>query len=428
MTRLEIKWPDELSEQVRAARGRLERSGDALRAMSLEDRLQSIARVLEDWTAPNSSWRRELAIAFADETPFHEDTVREGLDAALRAWRPDELVDCARRELASVLQSNSLDLSPFGWTAVLAGGGIPMPTMLSALLPLILGSPVLLRETSNDRVTASFVKRSLKARDETVARAFEHIAFPANDIALDVLLEAPCVVATGSDETIRSISSRLRPNQRFVAYGHRFSIGVLGPAFEIDGGSIQQIAEGFALDVARWDQSGCLSPIVIYLVGVESPAQRKMAHEIATALERISGRMPRGEISTAVAASHANERNEARMRQASSETMLFEGEDYTVVLEVDAQPRPAPLYRFLRIMPVDSLDALERTLVPFGHHLSNVAIAGFSADGFRTLQRRLVRFGASRSTRPGRLQTPPIDWPHDGMPLFTPLARFTQSE
>ncbi len=428
MTRLEIKWPDELSEQVRAARGRLERSGEALRAMSLEDRLQSIARVLEDWTAPNSAWRRELATAFADETPFHEDTVREGLDAALRAWRPDELVECARRELASILQSNSLDLSPFDWTAVLAGGGIPMPTMLSALLPLVLGSPVLLRETSNDRVTASLVKRSLKARDETVARAFEHIAFPANDIALDVLFEAPCVVATGSDETIRSISSRLRPNQRFVAYGHRFSIGVLGPALDIEGGSIQQIAEGFALDVARWDQSGCLSPIVIYLVGVESSAQRKMARKIATALERISGRMPRGEISTAVAAIHANERNEARMRQASNETMLFDGEDYTVVLEVDAQPRPAPLYRFLRIMPVDSLDALERALVPFGHHLSNVAIAGFSADGFHTLQRRLVRFGVSRTTQPGRLQTPPIDWPHDGMPLFTPLARFTQSE
>jgi hypothetical protein len=426
MTRLEIEWPDDMAEQIRAARGRLERAGEALRATSLEDRLQSIARVLEDWTAPDSPWRRELTTVFAGVTPFHEDTVREGLEAALRAWKPDDLVECARRELAPVLQSDSLELSPFDWTAVLAGGGIPMPTMQSVLLPLILGSPVLLRETSNDRVTASLLKRSLKAQDETLARSFEHLAFPNNDIAFDVLLEAPCVVATGSDETIQSISSRLRPNQRFVGFGHRFSIGVVGPALGIGEGSIQQIAEGFALDVACWDQTGCLSPIVVYLVGLESSAELEIAREIAAALERISGRMPRGEISTAVAASHANERAEARMRHASGDTMLFEGESFSVVLETNTQPRPAPLYRFLRLMPVRSLDGLKRALEPFGAHLSNVAIAGFTPDEHRALRQRLARFGASRSTEPGRLQTPPIDWPHDGMPVFTPLARFTQ--
>ena len=61
MTRLEIEWPDATAERVRAARGRLERAGEGLRAMSLEERLQSIARVLEDWTAFDSPWRRELS-------------------------------------------------------------------------------------------------------------------------------------------------------------------------------------------------------------------------------------------------------------------------------------------------------------------------------------------------------------------------------
>jgi hypothetical protein len=430
MTRLEIEWPDAMAERVRAARGRLERAGETLRAMSFEARLQSVARVLEDWTAADSPWRRELVTAFADDTPFHEDTVREGLEAALRAWKPDELVESARRELAALRQADSLDLSPFAWTAVLAGGSVPMPTMLSALLPLILGSPVLMRETSNDRVTASLLKRSIEARNDTLARAFESIAFATDDTAFAALLEAPCVVATGSDETIHSLSSRLSPSQRFVAYGHRFSIGVLGPGLERDDETIQRIAEGFALDVARWDQTGCLSPVVVYLVGLESSTAHAVSREIAAALERISHRMPRGEITTTIATSHANERAEARMREASGNTsgntMLFEGKDYTVVLEANAAPRPAPLYRFLRLMPVASLDALERALEPFGDHLSNLAVAGFSAAESRELQQRLIRFGPSRSTQPGRLQAPPIDWPHDGMPIFTALARFTQ--
>lgn len=435
MTHLEIKWPDAMVEQVRAARGRLERAGEALRAMSLEQRLQSTARVLGDWTAPDSPWRRELVTAFAADSPFHEDTVREGLDAALRAWKPEELIACVRRELAAVLESDDVVLSPFDWTAVLAGGTIPMPTMLSVLLPLILGSPVLLRETSNDGATAALLKRSLKAQNGTLARAFEHLAFAAEDVAFDTLLEAPCIVATGSDETIRSLSSRLRPSQRFLAYGHRFSIGVLGPALEFDDEAIGQAAEGFALDVARWDQTGCLSPVVVYLVGFDPSAEKGFARTISRALEKVARKMPRGEITTAVAASHANERAEARMRQASGETsgdpprqtMSFEGGDYTVILEANSEPRPAPLYRFLRLMPVDSLEKLARVLGPFSGQISNVAIAGFSPGEVDALRRSLFHFGASRVTEPGRLQTPPIDWPHDGMPLLTPIARFAQS-
>lgn len=435
MTHLEIKWPDAMVEQVRAARGRLERAGEALRAMSLEQRLQSTARVLGDWTAPDSPWRRELVTAFAADSPFHEDTVREGLDAALRAWKPEELIACVRRELAAVLESDDVVLSPFDWTAVLAGGTIPMPTMLSVLLPLILGSPVLLRETSTDGATAALLKRSLEAQNGTLARAFEHLAFAAEDVAFDTLLEAPCIVATGSDETIRSLSSRLRPSQRFLAYGHRFSIGVLGPALEFDDEAIGRAAEGLALDVARWDQTGCLSPVVVYLVGFDPSAEKGFARAISRALEKVAREMPRGRITTAVAASHANERAEARMRQASGETsgdplrqtMSFEGGDYTVILEANSEPRPAPLYRFLRLMPVDSLEKLARVLGPFSGQISNVAIAGFSPGEVDALRRSLFHFGASRVTEPGRLQTPPIDWPHDGMPLLTPIARFAQS-
>jgi len=43
------------------------------------------------------------------------------------------------------------------------------------------------------------------------------------------------------------------------------------------------------------------------------------------------------------------------------------------------------------------------------------------------LRASLTGLGVSRITKPGQLQTPPIDWPHDGMPLLTPIARFIQS-
>ncbi len=428
MTEIEIQWPDDMAEQVRVAIGRIVVAGEGLRSMSLEERLRAVRLVLEDWTGANSSWRRELIATFSEHSPLREETIREGLDSALRAWKPERLVEAAMRELAPVLQSDSLSLSPFAWTAVLAGGGIPMPTLLSGLLPLILGSPVMLRQTSADPVTAGLLKRSLEARSGILAAAFEPISFASEDLAFNELLTAPCVVATGSDETIRSISNRLLPSQRFVGYGHQFSIGVIGPRVSETEDSIQGIGEAFALDVARWDQLGCLSPVVLYLVGLSPSTNETIATALASALENLDQRMPRGALTTSVRASHANEVAEARMRAAGGAAALCEGVTSVVVLEASTDPRPAPLHRFIRLMPVASIDLLEEALAPFSGHLSNVASAGFSRQEMRDLAGCLQRMGVSRLTAPGWLQTPPIDWPHDGMPLFTPMARFVQSE
>ena len=441
MTKLEIDWPDAAAERVRASKERLVLAGEALRARRFEDRLEVARAVLADWTTADSPWRRELADALEDATDFTAATLREGLDAGLGAWDPDAFVACAQREIGAPLASKRVQLAPFSWTTVLTGGAIPMPTILSALLPLVLGSPVLLRETSKDPVTASILKRSLAARDDDLARAFEPIAVPADDAAaFEVALEAPCIVATGSDETLESIARRLAPTQRLVRHGHRFSVAALGRAVLRDGGTLTAAAKGIALDVARWDQSGCLSPVVVYLVGLDAAERRSVAEEIARALDELSVEMPRGRITKDQAIAISNECSEARMRIDSEVGMLFAAPDHSVILEVDAQPRPAPLGRFLRLMPVDSEDRLIRALTPFSGHLANIALAGFEANSTpdihsatspirdESILERLASLGVSRFTQPGRLQTPPVDWPHDGHGLFAPLSRFTQSD
>ncbi|MEE8165373.1 MAG: acyl-CoA reductase, partial [Myxococcota bacterium] len=315
-------------------------------------------------------------------------------------------------------------------TSVLAGGSIPMPTLLSGVLPLVLGSPVLLRETSQDPVTGSLLARSIADRDESLARCLEVVRFPVEDAsAMEVFLESPCVVATGSDQTIAALRSHLAPGQRFVAYGHRFSIGVLGPNAARDEANLDRTAAGLALDLARWDQAGCLSPVVVYLVGLAAPMRVQIAKRIADSLESLSLSRPRGDVSASTLASHAAERAEARMRAAvDEEASLFEGSDFAVVLEADARPRPAPLARFLRLLPVSSLEELDRALSPFSAHLSNAAVAGFDSIELATLHEQLTQLGVNRITKPGFLQTPPIDWPHDGMPLFLPMARFAQRD
>jgi len=432
MSGLEIRWPDHAGERVRAATGRLLQAGPALRARPLTERIAAVARVLGDWTAPDSPWRRELAESFAATSGFSHGTVAEGLESALRAWSPRELVAAAERELAGVdglgepHAGRRLALAPFDCTAVLAGGTIPMPTLLSSLLPLILGSPVLLRESAKDPVTGGLLARSLAARDPGLARAFLPVAFDWEDTeALDALLSAPCVVATGADETMRAIAARLGTGQRFVAYGHRVSLAVFAHEQRFDP---QAVADALALDVARWDQTGCLSPIAAYLVGFDAAARAELAHACLAALTALSATMPRGALSVAARAQQAAERGEARMRAASDRALLLEGRDATVVLESDASPRPAPLHRFLRLHPVEDLAGLDAALAGLAAPLSNVALAGFAPGSLPRVEALLAARGASRIAPPGTLQTPPVDWPRDGMPILTPLARFCTAD
>lgn len=439
MSGLEIRWPDAAAERVRVAIGRLEAAGPRLRARPFVERHGSVSRIVGELVATDSPWRRELVESFAATSGFSPQVVREGLDAALLAWDPRHLIASAERELAGLsaepesrarhtdpIEGGGLTLAPYAWTLVWAGGTIPMPTLLSSLLPLVVGSPVLLRESTKDPITGPLLARLLADCDAELAQAFVPLALDrGDDDALDELLRAPCVVATGSDATMSALANRLRVEQRFVAYGHRVSIAVLGRSLPFDRDAV---ARALALDVARWDQTGCLSPIAAYLVGFDPSESRAFAASCHSALAELGATHPRGTLAPADGARLAAERASARMRAASGRAEVFEGGDSIVVLESDTEFRDAPLHRFLRIHTLAGSEALDGALTRLGAPLSSVALAGLAADERSRVVSTLTQFGASRLTEPGRLQTPRIDWPRDGMPLFTPLARFVRSE
>jgi len=227
---------------------------------------------------------------------------------------------------------------------------------------------------------------------------------------LRALLGSECVVCSGADATIRSIASQIGPEQRFVAYGHRFSIAVTS-AERLD----RTEADRVALDVSLWDQLGCMSPIEVYVVGEQSTSAGAFAESLAAALERREERAPLGEIDLASASLIRHERDSARMRVAAGgQGALYasEGLRWTVVEEPDNSPRPAPLHRFVRVRTVPTPGALQRALAPLAHQLSTAGVGGGLA---------IPALGEARQCALGRMQTPPLDAPHDGQPLLLPI-------
>jgi len=421
--------PQEVMDRLAALR----EAGVKLRRRPARDTLALLGRVLESWRDPGSPWRRRLEAELPGVTGFSPENVREGLARGLAAFGSEALHALVRAELgdsARLDAASSSMLSGFDVTAVVLAGSIPQPTLLALLAPLVLRSPVLAKPASRDPVTPGLVAESIAAVDAGLGRCIAIAPFGSHDEGcLSALLGADCVAATGSDASIAALAARVRPPRRFIPSGHRLSIAALGPA-ALAGAALDAAAEGIALDVALWDQLGCLSPLAVYAVGGSDTASDRLAECLADALTALERRLPRGKPDAAAGAAFLYECDSAELRAAAGgRVQLFGGaaQRFAVVREADAALRPAPLHRFLRVHPVPDALALGAALRPLAPHLAGVALAGFGPES-DAVARGLADLGASRVCRPGELQAPPLAWRHDNRPVLLPLARFTDRE
>jgi hypothetical protein len=407
----------------------LRKNARALRERSAARTLESLAALLETWRAADSSPRLELERRLPEATGFSAEMVRAGLAHALEPLSGDALARLVESELGGV---DALDgrgpvlAEGFETTAVVLAGALPTPTLMALLAPLAMRSGVLAKVSSHDPVTARCLRASLEGIDPALAGCLEIAAFPgADEQRMEALLEADCVMASGSDATIAALAPRVRPPRRAVLRGHRLSLAVVGPLL---GGvdEVEACADALALDVALWDQLGCLSPVAVLVTSADQADS--LAEALAAALEQAEARWPLGRVPAAAAARIAQEREEVEFRAAAGRSVrLLAGVRWSVVREDAPRHRPSPLHRFIRVHPCGEASGILDALRPLGPHLAGVALSGFGRDQ-EDLAARIGRIGASRICPPGRLQAPPLCWHQDGQGVLLPLARLSDLE
>jgi hypothetical protein len=419
--------------ELRERRAQLRAAAAELRARPAGETLDALAGVLDTWRDPSSSARVTLEAELPAATGFSAAMVREGLSRALDGWSGDALralVDAELGGSAALDRGGATAATGFDTTALILAGSIPMPTLLALVTPLVLRSAVLAKPAARDPVTPRIVARSLAEADPGLGRALAVIEIPRDDDELTgALLEADCVVATGSDATVASVRARALEARRVVARGHRLSLAALGPA-AARGPALRETAAALALDIALWDQLGCLSPLSVHVVESDPMACDRVAEALATALAAAEERWPRGRVPAAAAARIAAERDEAELRGAAGRAVRVlagPGSTWTVVREDLPALRASPLHRFVRVHAAASTRELVAALAPAARHLAGVAIAGFGPHT-RDASRALAALGASRICAPGALQTPPLAWHHEGEGVLLPLARLSDIE
>jgi hypothetical protein len=221
------------------------------------------------------------------------------------------------------------------------------------------------------------------------------------------------VVVFGSDDTLAHFRRIVPAHVRLIGYGHKVSVGMLfepAPA---------EVAAAAAMDVALFDQQGCLSPHVFYVR--EQP--EAFAAALARELDLLATKMPRAGLDLSGHARIRQMREEYAFAAASGEEVrLWQsagGTDWTVIYTANPDFTASCLNRVVFVKPFPN--NLDRWQIA---HLSTVGIWPVSEGNTEVA----LACGATRVCPVGRMQQPPFTWHQDGVPALGSLVRWVDYE
>lgn len=407
--------------------------------------VNAISAVARSWLQPEDSFRRMALERGPAELGMSSATLARGMDALFSELTTEKLNALIATELGHGMRLDAMcsaEQEARQMRAAIAvgpellvhvaSGNIPSPTLLSLVLGLLVRSAQFVKCASGTTLLPRLFAHSLYEVEPKLGACLELAEWRGGNAPVEEALfaEANCVTATGSDETLAAIQSRLPKRTRFLGYGHRVSFAFVS-AQVLTGFHLSRVVQRAAHDVTAWNQLGCLSPHVIYVEQGGEINGEKFAELLAADLagrERIE---PRGVVSAETAGGIVSRRGIYEVRAAHSlETRLWSSEGstaWTVVFEADPRFQLSCLNRFIYVKPVANLDESLHGADAVREHVSTVGIA-VPEHTMGEVATKLARWGASRVCPLGKMQEPPLGWRHDGRPALAELVTWTDLE
>lgn len=413
---LTIRSPRISADELNHVIAQLRASHSTLAGIPLERIVSAIDAAAQKLAADSS-----VEALLVHATGYSRENVARILDHMFEDWSAASLSALIDAELPDRAVLEGGFRGPTGVRTMARGaplsfhifsGNVPGVAVTSLIRSLLVKSPVLGKTASGEPVLPVLFAKALADVDPEIAKSIAVTYWPGGSTQLEevALQAAECIVVYGGAETIESVRARVTGEKRVLVHGPKISFGI------VRGDADERIAAEIAQATAAYDQQGCVSPHVAYVLGTVEQA-RAVAQRVATALDEYRRVLPR----RAVSASEALAMREARAR---AEFGSIKGEDvevfgprdtsYTVIYEADKSFAASCLNRTLYVKPLARAGELVEILAPYRHVLQSAAIAGFSGTGKEDITMLLVSCGVTRVTNFKQLPWPPMWWHHDG--------------
>ena len=379
---------------------------------------------------------RELLHA---ELGWGDGLIRDTLDGMARTWTTDALAGLVDSELGgpAVLDSFVRDE---GWDGsgvrrrravgapvvlqVLAGN-VPGVAITATIRALLARSGVLCKLPEAEPGLLPMFARLLAEEDPLLGRLIAATWWPGSRFPAawrEWTKWAGKVVVYGGAAAVEAVRGALPAHTDLISYGPRTGVAVLLPDT-----SQEEAAVALARDVCAYDQQGCMSPRLVYVVG---SATGPFVNRLAKALEERTRDYPPPDPTPdeAVAIRAARTTFEFGGYENGRSAVEAPGESlaWTILASESPAARTESLPRVVWVHRVPDIETLEEVLASLEGRIQTLGYSG--AEGIQKLASLASRLGVGRIAPLGSVAWPPPDWRHEGRHQLLPLLNWTDFE
>jgi hypothetical protein len=403
-------------QPVQVVTERLASSLASLRCLSPLQISGLLGEVHADWAAPKSCRRHQAVDLLATITGYACATLDRSLSRLFGA-----LTESALRDWLKISAPVAQSLIGPPVIGVVAAGNLPGTAIPSLVQALLLRSACLVKSAAAEPYLMPLYAQSLAERSSEIAEAIAVSSWTRDDeTSTDALLHtADALIVYGSDPAIRALRDRFPQERPVIGYGHRISLSVIGRG-ALTRRRVGHTARKAALDLAVFDQQGCLSPQALYIQRGGEVSPSAFAELLSQGLERLRTLLPRRPLSAEEAGAIHQFRAEFELgalpRRGARLWQSEGGTAWTVALEPELALRPCPLNRTAVLHPFDGLEDIATGAAACRGHLISCGTA-VSTRQEAWLRSALGELGVSRFCRLGRAQFPTAEeiLLHDGV-------------
>ena len=359
----------------------------------------------------------------------------------LRKWLVSELGSANALDRPSAVGGAIRAAHGPEWMLQIYAGNVPTVPIWPLLVAPLLKSALLAKTSSQEPILAPLLARTIAEVDPEIGECLAVVWWKGGAAELDraALADAQAVLAFGCDVAMASVARQAPHCAPLVLHGPKLSIGYIG-RHALTRGALSKLAARAALDVALYDQQGCLSPHAYYVErrGAVSPVD--FAAALGAALESFADRLPRREPTATEAAAIQMARAQARFNAAAAGDRATTGgasrggvfasrgsTHWTVVCENGARFEPGPAHRSVRVHAIESPEEFERAIAPDARYVEALALEE-AGPRRAVLAARFAAIGLPRIAAVGALQRPSPLSTHGGVRRLLPFVTWTTVE
>lgn len=308
----------------------------------------------------------------------------------------------------------------------LGAGSVPGTTVTSILRSMLVKSAVLAKPGAGDAALTVRFAEILRSQRPAAASALAVQYWPGGRPSWDawerkVFAAVDQVVVYGSDAAIESVRARAPARTRLVEHAHRIGVAIVDPA-----ASVSSAADA-AKAVALFDQRGCVSAHVFFVLGTQAGAAQ-WCDALARRLAGLARDLPAGRLSPDEASAVQQVRGRLALKAAAGEDVRVwtsSGLEWTVALAGIADFAPSG-GRTAWVVAAPDRNACLAGLATLRGAIQTVGLAGVSlAEG--GFEEALFQLGATRIAPLERMSFPDAAWLHDGRRPLRELAAWGEA-